>query len=50
MSTAPFANTLFEKTSVLVQRHLGMLLAGSLEWKSAEGAGGDGGWDVCVCV
>ena len=29
-----------------------MLLAGSLEWKdlSAEGAGGDGGWDVCVCV
>ena len=29
-----------------------MLLAGSLEWKdlSAEGARGDGGWDVGVCV
>lgn len=29
-----------------------MLPAGSLEWKdlNAEGAGGEGGWGVCVCV
>lgn len=50
MSMAPFANTLFKETSMLVPQHSGMLPAGSLEGKdlSAEGADSDGGWGVCV--